>query len=136
MCPFTGLILGTTRTEKCVGYEIALQFGSGIRLTPEPQSSQINEIPERRMISVARPCACNQTDCSTPASLNTDMVRFTTEDLMCSWAEDVFGKMPDATTKRPNIAVFMDLHLAGMRKGAAGGGVPQGLMDNVKLKRG
>jgi hypothetical protein len=135
MCPCTGLILGTTRTDKCVGYEIALQFGSGIRLTGEPQSSQINEIPERRMISLARPCACNQTDGSTPASLNTDMVRFTTEDGMCSWAESVFGKMPDATTKRPNIAVFMNPHLAGMRKSAASGWVPQGLTGNVRLKR-
>src|SRR6266851_5950383 len=125
MCRFTGLILGSTRTDKCVGYEIALQFRSGIRLTGEPQSSQVNEIPERRMISVARPCACNQTDCSTPASLNIDTVRFSAENWTCSWAESVLGKMPDAKTKRPNIVVFMNPLLAtnaqrcGERRGAS-----------------
>jgi hypothetical protein len=91
-----------------VGYEIAMQFESDF---PLPQSSQVKDIPERRMISVARPCASNQTNGSTPASLNTDTVRFTTEDCMCSWAESVFG-MPDARTNRPNIAVFMNPHLA------------------------
>src|SRR5258706_9587686 len=123
MCPFSGLILRPTRTDKCVGYEIPLQFGSGIRLTGEPQSSQVNEIPERRMISVARPCACDQTDGSTPASLNTDTVRSTTEDGRCSWAESVFGKMPDARTKRPNIVVFMNPHLApnAQRRGGRAG---------------
>jgi hypothetical protein len=114
-----------------VGYEIAMQFESDF---PLPQSSQVKDIPERRMISVARPCASNQTNGSTPASLNTDTVRFTTEDCMCSWAESVFG-MPDARTKRPNIAVFMNPHLAlECGKGAAGDGVPQGLTGNARLK--
>jgi hypothetical protein len=57
-----------------------MQFESGFPLARKPQSSQVRDIPERRMISVARPCACNQTDGSTPASLNTDTVRFTAED--------------------------------------------------------
>src|SRR6266853_1835714 len=125
MSPFAGLTLGTARTDKCVGYEIAMQFGSGIGLTGEPQSSQVKEIPERRMISVARPCACNQTGGSTPASLNTDTVRFSVENWTCSWAESVLGKMPDARSKRPNIVVFMNPLLAtnaqrcGERRGAS-----------------
>ena len=134
MCSFTGLTLGTTRTDKCVGYEIALQFESGW-LAGDPQSSQVRDIPECRMISVARFCACDQTEGSTPASLNTDTVRFTAEDWACSWAESVFGKILHVRTKRPNIVVFMNPLPAGMRKSAAGGGVPQGLTGNVILKR-
>src|ERR1700687_1267140 len=125
MSPFTGLTLGTTRTDRCAGYEMALQFESGFPLAGKPQSSQVKDIPDRRMISVARPCACNQTDRSTPASLNTDTVRFSAEDWTCSWAESVFGEMPDARTKRPNIVVFMNPLLArnaqicGERRGAS-----------------
>src|SRR5260370_5650144 len=108
MSPFTGLIFGTMRTDRCAGSEMALQSKAGFPLAGKPQSSQVKDIPDRRMISVARLCACNQTDGSTPASLNTDTLRFSAEDWTCSWAESVFGKMPDARTKRPNIVVFMN----------------------------
>src|SRR5882724_7052802 len=139
MCPFTGLTFATTRTDKCAGYEIELQFASGIRLAGNPQSSQISDIPERRMISVARPCACDQTDGSTPASLNTDTVstvRLNGEDCACSRAEIVWGRTLPARTKRLNIVFFMNALLAGMRKGAASRGVPQGLTGYARLKRG
>jgi len=134
MCSFTGLTLGTTRTDKCVGYEIALQFESGW-LAGDPQSSQVNDIPERRMISVARLCACDQTDGSTPASLKTDMARLTVEDCGCSRAEIAGGKTLHARAKRLNIVFFMNALLAGMRKTAASGGVPQGLTGYAILKR-
>src|SRR6266446_3148338 len=115
MSPFTGLTFATMRTDKCAGYEMAPQFESGIRPAGNPQSSQVSDIPECRVISVARLCACDQTDGSTPASLNTDTVRFTAEDAACAWAKSAFGKMLHARTKRPSIVVFMKPIAAGMR---------------------
>jgi len=136
MSPFTGLTFATTRTDKCAGYEIALQFESGIRPAGNPQSSQITDIPECRMISVARFCACDQTDGSTPASLKTDTVRLTAEDWERSCADIVRGsELLYARIRRTKVAFFMKPLLAGMRKSAVSVWVPQGLTGNVRLKR-
>src|SRR6266404_5156180 len=135
MSPFTELTFATMRTDKCVGYEMMPLFESGIRPAGNPQSSQVSDIPECRVISVARLCACDQTDGSTPASLKTDTVRFTVEDWERLWAGIVCGKLRPARIRRTTAAFFMNPLLAGMRKSAASGGVPQGLTGNVRLKR-
>src|SRR6266478_2906756 len=135
MSPFTGLTFATMRTDKCAGYEMAPQSESGIRPAGNPQSSQVSDIPECRVISVARLCACDQTDGSTPASLKTDTARLTVEDCGCSRAEIAGGKTLHARAKRLNIVFFMNALLAGMRKTAASDGVPQGLTGYAILKR-